>query len=136
MEQRPGGPDATRRGVADAAGGAPRALGGRAAPELHGPVPPRPLPRLVRVPQWALRPERPEHRGAAAPSARRLRRERPRRPDRGEQGRLSMPGPDSQHGRLWTWLDERIGLADLERLPHQKKNTPPPPPGLHLLGRP
>ncbi|MBI4269144.1 MAG: cytochrome b N-terminal domain-containing protein [Candidatus Rokubacteria bacterium] len=32
-----------------------------------------------------------------------------------------MPGPDSQHGRLWTWLDERIGLADLERLAHKKQ---------------
>lgn len=24
-------------------------------------------------------------------------------------------------GRLWTWMDERVGLADLEKLAHKKQ---------------
>ncbi len=32
-----------------------------------------------------------------------------------------MGAPDTPHGRLWTWLDERIGLADLEKLAKKKQ---------------
>jgi cytochrome b6 len=33
-----------------------------------------------------------------------------------------MMGADSQrHGRLWTWLDQRVGLADLEKLARKKE---------------
>jgi cytochrome b6 len=28
---------------------------------------------------------------------------------------------EARHGRLWTWLDERIGLAELEKLAHKKQ---------------
>jgi cytochrome b6 len=31
-----------------------------------------------------------------------------------------MPG-ERAHGRLWTWLDERVGLAELEKLAHKKQ---------------
>jgi cytochrome b6 len=33
-----------------------------------------------------------------------------------------MTGPsDRSHGRLWTWLDERVGLAELEKLARKKE---------------
>ena len=32
-----------------------------------------------------------------------------------------MAGSATPRGRLWTWLDERIGLADLEKLAHKKQ---------------
>ena len=32
-----------------------------------------------------------------------------------------MPGPRPAHGKLWTWLDERVGLAELEKLAHKKQ---------------
>jgi len=32
-----------------------------------------------------------------------------------------MAIPHPRHGRLWTWLDERVGLADLEKLAHKKQ---------------
>ncbi len=32
-----------------------------------------------------------------------------------------MAAPPRLHGRLWTWLDERVGLADLEYLAHKKQ---------------
>ncbi len=32
-----------------------------------------------------------------------------------------MGAPDTTHGRLWTWLDERIGLTDLETLAKNKQ---------------
>ncbi len=32
-----------------------------------------------------------------------------------------MGSPGVPRGRLWTWLDERIGLADLEKLAHKKQ---------------
>jgi cytochrome b6 len=32
-----------------------------------------------------------------------------------------MPGGAGGHGRLWSWLDERVGLADLEKLAHKKQ---------------
>jgi quinol-cytochrome oxidoreductase complex cytochrome b subunit len=28
---------------------------------------------------------------------------------------------EKRHGRIWTWLDERVGLADLEKLAHKKQ---------------
>ena len=34
---------------------------------------------------------------------------------------MSLPGLGSGRGRLWRWLDERIGLADLEKLAHKKQ---------------
>ena len=32
-----------------------------------------------------------------------------------------MAGGEQQHGRLWKWLDERVGLAELEKLAHKKE---------------
>src|SRR3989304_4963001 len=32
-----------------------------------------------------------------------------------------MGGPAKPHGRLWTWLDERVGLAELEKLVKKKE---------------
>ena len=32
-----------------------------------------------------------------------------------------MAGEAKQHGRLWTWLDERVGLAELEKLVKKKE---------------
>ncbi|HET8577759.1 MAG TPA: cytochrome bc complex cytochrome b subunit [Methylomirabilota bacterium] len=32
-----------------------------------------------------------------------------------------MAGGDQRHGRLWTWLDERVGLADLEKIAKKKE---------------
>src|SRR3990167_3862366 len=32
-----------------------------------------------------------------------------------------MAAPGAPHGRLWTWLDERIGLADFEKLARKKQ---------------
>jgi cytochrome b6 len=32
-----------------------------------------------------------------------------------------MVVPPKQHGRLWTWLDERLGLAELEKLARKKE---------------
>jgi cytochrome b6 len=32
-----------------------------------------------------------------------------------------MGPPDPRHGRLWQWLDERIGLAELEKLARKKE---------------
>jgi len=32
-----------------------------------------------------------------------------------------MPAPATRHGRLWTWLDERLGLAEVERLLKKKE---------------
>jgi quinol-cytochrome oxidoreductase complex cytochrome b subunit len=32
-----------------------------------------------------------------------------------------MAGGPSQRGRLWTWLDERVGLAEMEKLAHKKQ---------------
>lgn len=32
-----------------------------------------------------------------------------------------MPAPVARHGRLWTWLDQRVGLADLEALARKKQ---------------
>ncbi|MEK7709582.1 MAG: cytochrome bc complex cytochrome b subunit [candidate division NC10 bacterium] len=32
-----------------------------------------------------------------------------------------MGGSAKQHGRLWTWLDERVGLAELEKLAKKKE---------------
>jgi len=32
-----------------------------------------------------------------------------------------MVGPTTPRGPLWTWLDERLGLADLEKLAHKKQ---------------
>lgn len=32
-----------------------------------------------------------------------------------------MGSPGAPHGRLWTWLDERIGLADFEKLARKKQ---------------
>jgi quinol-cytochrome oxidoreductase complex cytochrome b subunit len=29
--------------------------------------------------------------------------------------------PSARHGKLWTWLDERVGLAELEKLAHKKQ---------------
>ncbi|MBI2466819.1 MAG: cytochrome b N-terminal domain-containing protein [Candidatus Rokubacteria bacterium] len=34
-----------------------------------------------------------------------------------------MPDPGRAHGRIWHWLDERVGLADLEKLA-RKKDVP------------
>ena len=34
---------------------------------------------------------------------------------------MSATSPDSVHGKLWTWLDQRIGLADLEKLARKKQ---------------
>ena len=34
-----------------------------------------------------------------------------------------MKTSDRQHGRLWQWLDTRIGLADMEELA-KKKDVP------------
>jgi cytochrome b6 len=34
---------------------------------------------------------------------------------------MSMTSPYSLHGKLWTWLDQRIGLADLEKLARKKQ---------------
>ena len=34
---------------------------------------------------------------------------------------MSMAIPHPRRGRLWTWLDERVGLADLEKLAHKKQ---------------
>ena len=32
-----------------------------------------------------------------------------------------MAGPGRPHGRLWTWLDQRVGLAELEKLARKKR---------------
>jgi cytochrome b6 len=32
-----------------------------------------------------------------------------------------MATPDKRHGKLWMWLDERVGLADLEKLARKKE---------------
>ena len=32
-----------------------------------------------------------------------------------------MGGSAKPHGRLWTWLDERVGLAELEKLVKKKE---------------
>ena len=32
-----------------------------------------------------------------------------------------MAEPDGQHGRVWTWLDRRVGLAELEKLARKKE---------------
>ncbi|HEU5320246.1 MAG TPA: cytochrome bc complex cytochrome b subunit [Methylomirabilota bacterium] len=32
-----------------------------------------------------------------------------------------MPAPTTRHGRLWAWFDERLGLADFEKLAHKKQ---------------
>jgi cytochrome b6 len=32
-----------------------------------------------------------------------------------------MPDPTRRHGRLWTWLDQRVGLAELEKLVKKKE---------------
>lgn len=32
-----------------------------------------------------------------------------------------MAGPDRPHGRLWTWLDQRVGLAEVEKLARKKR---------------
>jgi quinol-cytochrome oxidoreductase complex cytochrome b subunit len=34
---------------------------------------------------------------------------------------MAIQGTGAQHGKLWTWLDERVGLADLEALAHHKQ---------------
>ena len=34
---------------------------------------------------------------------------------------MSVTSPNSFHGKLWTWLDQRIGLADLEKLASKKQ---------------
>jgi cytochrome b6 len=34
---------------------------------------------------------------------------------------VSATAPDSVHGKLWSWLDQRIGLADLEKLARKKQ---------------
>ena len=34
---------------------------------------------------------------------------------------MSTTTPDSVHGKLWSWLDQRIGLADLEKLARKKQ---------------
>ncbi|MBI2528401.1 MAG: cytochrome bc complex cytochrome b subunit [Candidatus Rokubacteria bacterium] len=32
-----------------------------------------------------------------------------------------MPGEEERHGRLWTWLDQRVGLAEIEYLARKKE---------------
>jgi cytochrome b6 len=34
---------------------------------------------------------------------------------------MSATAPGPSHGKLWTWLDERIGMADLEKLARKKQ---------------
>ena len=34
---------------------------------------------------------------------------------------MSVAPPETRHGRLWTWLDQRIGLADFEKLARKKQ---------------
>jgi quinol-cytochrome oxidoreductase complex cytochrome b subunit len=34
---------------------------------------------------------------------------------------MAIQRSGAQHGKLWTWLDERVGLADLEALAHHKQ---------------
>lgn len=34
---------------------------------------------------------------------------------------MDMEDRNQQHGKLWLWLDERIGLKDLEYLAKKKK---------------
>ena len=32
-----------------------------------------------------------------------------------------MAGETKRHGRLWSWLDQRVGLAELEKLAKKKE---------------
>jgi quinol-cytochrome oxidoreductase complex cytochrome b subunit len=32
-----------------------------------------------------------------------------------------MTGPEARHGKLWTWLDQRVGLADVAKLATKKR---------------
>ena len=34
---------------------------------------------------------------------------------------MSVTPSETRHGRLWTWLDQRIGLADFEKLARKKQ---------------
>src|SRR5574341_1036638 len=59
--------------------------------------------------------------GRPSSPARCVRRECEKQPDRREPECMMATEPIKQRGRVWNWLDERLGLADLERLAKKKQ---------------
>ncbi len=91
------------------------------SPGVHRPVPIRYQPYLVRVPQWPLRSERQEYRGASAEAIWKstLSTSGATKSSSTRGARSACQPP--KHGKLWLWLDERIGLSDLAYLAKKKK---------------